>query len=129
MRIAVDDRFADGITVLHGATRTVVLVGRWAVKVPSCRGGWRNFLIGLLANMQERTFSATGWPELCPVVFSLPGGWIVVMPRCEPVGELTDEVYQRMTKHADYEVPAENKDDSFGWLGGEGGRLVAIDYG
>jgi hypothetical protein len=35
----------------------------------------------LLANMQERDLSKLGWPELCPVVFAVPGGRLVVMRR------------------------------------------------
>jgi hypothetical protein len=42
---------------------------------------WKHFLYGLLANMQEAQFSKTSWPELCPVLWSLPGGFLVVMPR------------------------------------------------
>lgn len=158
--LSVNDRYSEStVSVLDGATRVVILVGRWAVKFPQVRYGWRNFLFGLLANMQERTFARAGWPELCPVVCSLPGGWLVVMPRCDPVSGLTDARYAEMTdipgccEHTDdvhfpgggcalcpidaynhdydtgYVVPAENKDDSFGWLGGDAGRLVAVDYG
>jgi len=35
--------------------------------------------------MQEREFSAERWPQLCPVIFSLPGGFLVVMPRARPL--------------------------------------------
>lgn len=68
-----------------GIMREVFLIGRWAVKVPKLTRGWRNFLQGLLANMQERELSRRGYPQLCPVVFSIPGGWLVVMPRVEPL--------------------------------------------
>ena len=35
---------------------------------------WDSLLRGLLSNMQERDFAAERWPELCPVLFSMPGG-------------------------------------------------------
>jgi hypothetical protein len=35
--------------------------------------------------MQERAFSKTGWPELCPVKFYIPGGFLVVMPYARPL--------------------------------------------
>ena len=57
-----------------GAMREVFLIGRWAVKVPKLTRGWRQFLRGLLSNMEEREISANGWSEFCPVVFSLPCG-------------------------------------------------------
>ncbi len=48
--------------VTTGVTRTVFLCGRLAFKLPCMRYGWRLFLQGLLANMQEREFSRTRWP-------------------------------------------------------------------
>lgn len=114
----------------YGTTRTVLLLGRYALKFPAMVE-WRLFLLGLLANMQERTFSRTGWPELCPVLFSLPGGWMVIMQRARV---LTDEEWLKLDSQEvhdfinkqDYIVPVELKSDSFGWLNG---KLVAVDYG
>jgi len=79
--------------------------------------------------MQERKFSRTGWPELCPVLFSLPGGWLLVMRRAR---ELTREEFDSLdlsafvNQNSNYVVPAELKMDSFGWIGTQ---LVAVDYG
>lgn len=116
--------------IAYGTTRKVFLIGRYAIKVPATVE-WRLFLHGLLANAQEAIFSKTGWPELCPVIFSVPGGWLLVMKRAKT---LTDdewismdeqEIHQFVTK-PDYTVPCELKPDSFGWLDG---RLVVVDYG
>ena len=123
---------AQAVSFAMGATRAVILVGRWAVKLPRPTS-WRLFLSGLLANMQEREFARTGWPELCPVLFSLPGGWLVVMPRAEPLTdgewELLDIMGTRdkWPDRGDYVVPVEMKRDSFGWLQRLG--IVAVDYG
>ncbi len=110
-----------------GTTRTVLLIGRWAVKVPSLTE-WRLFLLGLLANMQEACLSRCGWPELCPVTFSIPGGWLIVMHRAEPITR--DEFFtldvERWRNRDEYTVPVEAKLDSFGRLNGS---IVAIDYG
>ena len=59
-----------------GATRAVFLIDKWAIKVPNFYYGWRPFLWGLLANIQEKEFSRMKLAELCPVVFSLPGGFL-----------------------------------------------------
>lgn len=112
----------------QGITREVFLTRRHAIKIPKLIYGWHKFLCGLLANMQERTFAQSGWPELCSVVFSIPGGWLLVMRRAEP---LTDAEWcafdaEKFCDLADYVVPAEFKRDSFGKLDG---RIVAIDYG
>lgn len=129
--ISVDNRYDDGaVTILNGATRTVALVGRYAFKLPSLRYGWRPFLRGLIANGIERDWWRSGCNDgLCPILFSLPLGFLVVMPRCEPVTNLDDELYESFVNRVDYTLPVENKEDSFGWLGGDGGRLVAVDYG
>ena len=113
----------------YGCTRRVLLIGRYAIKVPAMRE-WRLFLLGLLANMQEAVFSKAGWPELCPVLFAVPGGFLIVMRRARV---LTDEEFHALDlghtcwlDRGDYVIPAELKSDSFGYLDG---RLVAVDYG
>lgn len=134
----------------RGVTREVFLVGQWAIKVPRMCYGWRSFLQGLLANLQEVDFWSTRWPTLCPVLFAIPGGWLVVMRRARP---LTDQEWAAfdypsfVTMGCHYAaanlemqhgnprpgaepeggmVPVENKQDSFGVLNGV---IVAVDYG
>lgn len=112
-----------------GITRTVLLIGPWVFKVPSLRYAgdrWKGFLRGLLANMQERELSTRGFAILCPVVASLPGGFLVVMRRAQPLSN--DEwspfyAQQWIDRHG---LPVENKRDSFGRIDG---RIVALDYG
>lgn len=111
----------------RGATRLVFLTKRRVYKIPSLFS-WKHFLLGLLANIQERQFGRLGWPELCPVAWSLPGGWLVVMPRCRPMtrAEFDETDLEALASQPAYRVPAELKIDSWGWLNG---RLVAFDYG
>lgn len=115
------------VRFLRGATRVVVLFGDYAVKLPRPTT-WRTFLNGLLANMQEREFSRTKWPELCPVLASFPGGWLLVMRRAVPLSdaEWHDVNSGEWPEHGEYIVPVEMKRDSFGVIDG---RIVAVDYG
>lgn len=111
----------------YGVTRRVLLIWSWAIKVPVMTQ-WRLFLLGLLANMQEALWSKTGWPELCPVIWSTPGGFLLIMRRARV---LTDEEFlvlnlEQWVQRPNYLIPAEIKSDSFGYLDG---RLVAVDYG
>lgn len=130
-----------GIALKHGCTRFVFLTKNYAVKVPQFKYEWRHFLLGLLANMQEVTFSKTKDDRLCPVRFYIPGGWLLIMPRCTPItedvffdldvtkfwpNESEDYHPKNECERANYNVPVENKQDSFGWLNG---KIVAIDYG
>jgi hypothetical protein len=111
-----------------GVTRYVVLVGSWAIKVP--RHELRLAAVPVRAAGEHKSASspALAWPELCPVLFSLPGGWVVVMRRARVMTDAEFESFdvKAWAEHADRIIPVEAKSDSFGWLGD---RLVAIDYG
>lgn len=86
-----------------GAVRTVVLTRHYVFKFPgrwtwaARRWWWRTWLRGLLSNMQEREFAAEGWPELCPVSYSIAGGFLVVMRRARP---LSDSEWQQLDYRA-----------------------------
>ena len=113
--------------VKYGSTRTVLLTHRYAFKLPSFVE-WRLFLLGLLANMQERRFSATRHPKLCPVLFSVPGGFLVVMKRANPMpfDDFCEIDIEAWADDGEMYIPVEAKWDSFGILDG---RVVAVDYG
>ncbi len=116
------------VLIRHGICRTVLLVGPYAVKVPSLRGhaagGVRGrlegFCRGILANLSEATWSSfepfAG--RIAPVRFSLLGGLVQVYPRCEPAPE--DAELFRLDPD-----PGDVKPDNFGLLDG---RLVRVDF-
>jgi len=111
----------------YGTTRFVFLVDKFAIKIPSIKE-WRLFLLGLLANMQEAQWSKIGWVELCPVLFSIPGGFLIVMHRARI---LNNEEFllldiEQWIEESGHNIPVEMKADSFGYLGR---KLVAVDYG
>jgi len=117
----------------HGVTRTVILTKKYAIKLPALHYGWKNTLWGLLANMQEASFSSLvkeSEGKLCPVLFNIPGGWMTIQPRCEPM-EFQEflEFYSELKnwKQLDnFDIPCEDKHDSFGRLNG---KIVCFDYG
>lgn len=116
--------------IRSGVTRTVILVGRWAVKVPSLRGGstggWlHSFCQGILANQSERAWhDFEGWDGLvAPVLHSWLGGIVQVYPRCEPIEDVDD-----YWAHAQPEMipdPGDRKACNYGRLDG---RVVRVDY-
>ena len=114
--------------IKKGATRWVIVCPKRAYKIPSLYS-WKHFLQGLLANIQEAQWSGFD-KRLCPVIFKLPLGFLVVMPTVEPIKTedwyLPDDMYEALVNHEDYILPVENKTNSFGILNGE---IVAIDYG
>ena len=114
--------------VRTGVSRTVLLIGEHAIKVPSFRGGmhggWRGrlevFARGYLANTSEyRWHDYQDWAGLvAPVRRSWLGGLVQVYPRCRP-----------LPPGAELPVldpdPGDRKSDNFGLLEG---RVVRLDY-
>lgn len=126
------------IKVCSGITRTVFLVGRYAVKVPSFRGGsigglrgrMQSFAWGFLANLSEYEWSKfEGWRgKVAPVLHSWAGGLVQVYPRCEPIPDTTAQAWEAAgcpPLLAMFPDPGDDKPDNYGLLDG---RLVRIDY-
>lgn len=114
--------------VRRGITRTVLLAGPWAVKVPSLRPygqGLRGLLWslsrGIQANLSEAAMCA--WeetrPDLCPVRWSLAGGLINVYPRCGPLP------LERAGEARPLPFCGDRKPENLGVLRG---RVVWLDY-
>lgn len=112
--------------IKYGSSRTVILTKNYAFKLPYI-GRWRNFLWGLLANMQEVDFNTLNDERLAKVIFHLPAGFLVVMKRAEPLTTFNKKFFAEFcAKRKGLELPTELKKDSFGYIDG---KLVAIDYG
>lgn len=112
--------------IVNGCTRKVLLIGKYAIKIPQTGYTWALFLNGLLGNMQEVAFYKTKDKRLCPVLFSFLGGWLLVMPRCEHLPNMERPVDIDYFWKGDFKVPVEYKPDSFGIYQN---RIVALDYG
>lgn len=116
--------------VRTGITRTVILVGRYAVKVPSLRGGssgdrLASFCDGILANKAERTWhDYEPWRgRVAPVLRSWAGGIIQVYPRCDPLpAGRWEEASDVPWLDPD---PGDHKAENLGLLNG---RVVFVDY-
>ena len=115
-----------------GATRSVFLFNKWAVKLPFTfntnlpyRGFWYRILHGLLANMQEKEFSHVRYAPipLLPVSFYIWGGLLVVMKRGEPI---SDSEFKWVLSNINLPPIVERKQDSFAKIDGV---IYAIDYG
>lgn len=117
-----------------GITRLVILTKRYAIKFPRFDYGWRLFIEGIRANLNEREFYeianipdnqlTKALPHICPILWSSWGAWIIVMPRCSPL-ILTDiktrDVFLVLEK-----LVGDHKDDNYGILNG---KVVMFDYG
>jgi hypothetical protein len=114
--------------VRTGITRTVILVGRYAIKVPSFRGHVHGdmrgriagFCQGVIANQAEylwRDFEA--WRgQVAPVLHSWFWGLIQIYPRCQSAPDGA-ELFELEP------CPGDLKPENFGLLDG---RLVRVDY-
>lgn len=121
----------------HGSTRSVLLIGKYAIKFPTVKH-WRNFLQGILCNDTEFSFSHLDSPLLAPVLWCSWGSIVIVMPRAEVKGyddedrfEIVDEFWKLVEEveglnQSTIKNIVENKVCSIGRING---KPVAIDYG
>lgn len=114
------------VKIHRGITRTVLLAGRWAVKVPSLRthsdgvrGVMWSLCRGISANLSECQWS--GSPGVCPVRWSLLAGVVNVYPRCAPVDP--DHVID--WEGIGFLAPTDRKHQNVGWFHG---HIVMVDY-
>lgn len=113
--------------IRKGCYRSVILIGKYAIKIPTFTE-WRLFLHGLLSNIKEKKlWKYTHDIQLCPVLWSCPGGFLNIAER---VIEVTRDEWQEIPREYLLKIsmgfPVEQKPESFGWMNG---RLVILDYG
>lgn len=110
-----------------GSTRTVLLIGRWAIKTPSLVE-WRLFLHGLLANITERTWSRTGDTRLARVLWGDPIGLLLIMERADPLPKnFSPKHFADIVHRGRFDgLPQDIKMDNFGF---RSRTMVMIDYG
>jgi len=111
--------------IKKGSSRMVIIGKKYAYKIPYV-GKWKNFLWGLLANMQEVEFNSMKHPKLARIHFYIPLGFLVVMKKAEPLKKFNKKEMEEFISLDDWSLPVELKKDSFGYIDG---NLVAIDYG
>lgn len=71
-----------------GTTRTVILIGGYALKLPTIGSGLHLFLRGLLANLDEGTWCRRSIPDepgLPDVIWVAPLGLLSIQRRLRPV--------------------------------------------
>lgn len=116
--------------VKRGASRAVLCAGSYAIKIPrtrSWRGGFLHGLHGLIDNMNEGAtwrHLQTDHEWLCPVAWSAPGGWVLIMRRALALtheAELPPTIVSAARALQLEEWHALN----VGWYEG---RLVFLDY-
>lgn len=113
-----------------GTTRTVLLVGKYAIKIPrfwhQYKGHkWKMFLRGILANIDENYWwkHSQQKEKLCPVIWVSPLGLLLVMLRAE---KLTESEYDKTKLDKEFcSLPLDNKIINFGKIND---KTVLIDY-
>ena len=113
------------LQVKYGTTRTVLLVGKYAFKIPATTE-WKLFLCGLIGNIQEAQYSKhlADKKDIAKVLWSIPGGLLVCMQRANPITR--DEFFQLNIHETDRFNMTERKQCCLGKIEG---KIVAVDYG
>jgi hypothetical protein len=120
---------------LRGCTRIVLLTKNHAIKLPNFRHSWQVFLMGLVANLNEKhtwQWNSGRYEQgrshlLCPVTWCSWGGWVLVMKRAVPCRWL-DEGGEDIdfSKWVVEGLGGDDKPANYGTLDG---RIVKLDYG
>ena len=120
----------------RGISRTVFLIGKYAIKIPSLRaygegvkGRVWSFARGIVANHSEITWFNYDARNLCPILWHGFFGLVIVMPRCEPYLVDTETEERMFTGDfcpVDFDIMiTDNKPENYGVLNG---RVVMLDY-
>lgn len=103
--------------IMRGSSRIAISLRKiYVLKIPNF-SSYSQFLHGILANLQEKTFSSAKWTELCPVTIASHSGLWLVMPYARP---LTDDEwesfdYDAFVEQKQYRVPAEKREIALGF--------------
>jgi hypothetical protein len=116
--------------IRKGTTRTVIVVGPFAVKLATDERGRR--CNRFEADLYERV-DARRRGMLCPVLVCTPAGTALLMPAARPLTEKERDHLWATNGFPDWDYmsdgdegqPFEWKPADWGWLNG---RLVALDY-
>lgn len=118
-------------SIKRGATRIVFIFKGFAIKIPVFYR-WKNLLLGLLANLNEKEFSTLKREDLAHVFFCSLGGMILIMKTATPISHLTrEELFDFLTKCYENDelkefILSDFKLNNFGLIGN---KIVKIDYG
>lgn len=105
--------------IKSGTTRTVFLFKNFVIKFPIISGyGFKYFLMGMLANINEWNWSRYGIEKLAKVKFCSPLGLFLIMERAQPVSEVDYNEFK--------DIPLDPSPENFGKIGD---RVVCVDYG
>ena len=115
----------------RGATRIVFVFKKFAIKIPTFKQ-YNLFLNGLLANLQEKTWSGHH-PDLAKVHFCGRLGFFLVMERAEVLSSDVDWLKTKETLEKKYKdddlrefLMSDFKPSNWGFINGQ---LKNIDYG
>lgn len=110
--------------IARGVSRTVLLIGPWAIKAPSLRNGQRYFVKGMYGNILEADhWRKSRHPNLAPVYAVGPFGLWLVMRRYRTL------VRRRLTNEEIAALPFIGLDNNGANVAWDNGRFVVIDYG
>lgn len=107
----------------NGAYRITILIGDYAIKIPSFLYSQKSFIYGCYCNMSERLYCINhGTENVSPSLFCSWFGLIQIQRRCKSLErDLTlEEVQEYKYLHCD-----DIKKENFGYYEG---KLVCLDY-
>ncbi len=100
-----------------GRTRIVILIYKWAIKIPGYR-----FFYGIKADRREAYYPKDH--RVCPVIASFFFAFIIVMPRADRIASWKD--WEDLNYNDWCDVTSDIFPQNLGWFGDQ---MQIIDYG
>lgn len=119
--------------IKKGATRTVFVFNKFVIKIPNFQE-YKLFLNGLLANLQEKSFSKMNRIDLAKVKYCNKFGFILIMEKAQELDVKNidwlrfKERLEDKYKNDDMKefMLSDSKPSNWGYINN---KLVKIDYG
>lgn len=119
-------KFKRNMHFIQGQTRLVILTKNYAIKLPNFLKSYRQFLYGLVSNLQELNYQHKS-PYLLPVQWSSYFGIVLVFKRVKPLNMMLSKIeFNKIVGTLHGYPKIDFKLDSFGFLNGQ---VYIIDYG
>jgi hypothetical protein len=116
------------VGLFRGSQRRTLVLGGFAIKIPRLH----RLRAGARANREEARIWREGWqrfyPELCPVLASLPFGIALIMPAVRIMSPDEFTKFRNSGAYPDHVPDPELYEGKGGEWGYLGGRPVVVDY-
>lgn len=122
------------ITIRSGTSRSVIIFEKYVIKFPILRYGWKYFIQGILANINEGECYYNNRPEytdtnvqsyLCDIIWYSKSGLVLIMKKASVLSESKYIEFEKVIDEIESHFPGDRKAENYGIIEN---RIVKLDY-